>query len=106
MNLIPTCCSDCKPIDSGDVKIIYMHAEGDGEQVLELFRRPVDKFLRELMADMCLARCQHFGFQEYKDPRGNRLFAGHLNGSSSISDMISGFKLCSSGGEIIMTVRP
>ena len=39
-------------IDSGDVQIIDMHAEGDGEQVLELFKRPVEKVLRELMADM------------------------------------------------------
>ncbi len=61
-------------IDSGDVQIINMHAEGDGGQVLELFRRPVEKFLLVLMADMRLAGCQHFGFQEYKDPRGNRLF--------------------------------
>jgi hypothetical protein len=60
-----------------------MHAEGDGDQVLELFKRPVEKVLRELMADMRLAGCQHFGFQEYKDPRGNRLFAGHSNGSVS-----------------------
>ena len=43
----------------------------------------VEKVLRELMADMRLACCQHFGFQEYKDPRGNRLFAGHSNGSVS-----------------------
>jgi hypothetical protein len=31
------------------------------------------------MADMCLAWCQHFAFHEYKDQRGNRLFAGHSN---------------------------
>ena len=35
------------------------------------------------MADMRLAGCQHFAFHEYKDPRGNRLFAGHSNGSVS-----------------------
>ena len=52
-------------IDSGDVQIINMHAEGDGEQVLELFRRPVEKFLLELMADMRLAGCQHFAFHDY-----------------------------------------
>jgi hypothetical protein len=34
------------------------------------------------MADMRLAGC-HFGFQEYKDPRGNRFFAGRSNGSVS-----------------------
>jgi hypothetical protein len=70
-------------IDSGDVQIINMHAKGDGEQVLARFRRPVEKVLHELMADMRLAGCQHFGFQEYKDPRGNCLFAGHSNGSVS-----------------------
>ena len=30
-----------------------------------------------------LAACQHFAFKEYLDPRGNRLFAGHSNGSVS-----------------------
>ena len=70
-------------IDRGDVQIINMHAEGDGEQALELFMRPADKVLQELMADMRLAGCQHFAFHEYKDPRGNRLFAGHSNGSVS-----------------------
>ena len=70
-------------IDSGDVQIINMHAEGDGEQVLELFKRPVEKVLRELVGDMRLAGCQHFGFQEYTDPHGNRRFAGHSNGSVS-----------------------
>jgi hypothetical protein len=39
-------------IDSGDVQIINMHAEGGGEQLLEMFKRPVKKVLRELMADM------------------------------------------------------
>jgi hypothetical protein len=34
-------------IDSGDVQIIYMHAEGGGEQVLELFRRLVEKVLKK-----------------------------------------------------------
>jgi hypothetical protein len=77
-------------IDSSDIQIINMNVEGDGEQVLELFRRPAEKVLRELMADMRLAGCQllssdsqHFAFHEYKDPRGNRLFAGHSNGSVS-----------------------
>jgi hypothetical protein len=32
-----------------------MHTEGDGEQVLELFMRPVEKVLRKLMADIRLA---------------------------------------------------
>ncbi len=35
------------------------------------------------MADMRSAGCQHFAFHEYKDPRGNRLFAWHSNVSVS-----------------------
>ncbi len=57
--------------------------EGDGEQALELFMRPSEKVLRELIADVRLAVSQHFAFHENKDPRGNRLFAGHSNGSVS-----------------------
>ncbi len=59
-------------IDSGDLEIISMHQEGGGAQKLELFKRPAEKVLRELMADIRLARCQHFGFKEYLDPHGNR----------------------------------
>jgi hypothetical protein len=70
-------------IDSGDIQIINMNVEGDGKQVLELFRRPAEKVLQDPLADMRLAGCQHFAFHEYKDPRGNGLFAGHLNGSVS-----------------------
>ena len=58
-----------------------MHTEGDGEQVLDLFKRPAEKVLRELMADMRLAGCQRFAFHEYKDQRGNRLFVGQSTGS-------------------------
>ncbi len=57
--------------------------EGDGAQKLELFKRPAEKVLRELLSDIRLAGCQHFGFKEYLDPHGNRLFAGHSNGSVS-----------------------
>ena len=67
-------------IDSGDLEIISMHQEGDGAQKLELFKRPAEKVLRELISDIRLAGCQHFGFKEYLDPHGNRLFAGHSNG--------------------------
>ena len=70
-------------IDSGDIDIISMKVDGDGDQNPELFMRPIEKVLRELIADMRLAGCQHFAFHEYKDPRGNRLFAGHANGSVS-----------------------
>ncbi len=61
-------------IDSGDVHVISMHLEGDGAQKLELFKRPAEKVLRELISDIRLDGCQHFGFREYLDPHGNRLF--------------------------------
>ena len=68
-------------IDSGDLEIINMHQDGDGAQKLELFKRPAEKVLRELISDIQLAGCQRFAFKEYLDPRGNRLFACHSNGS-------------------------
>jgi hypothetical protein len=30
-------------IDSGDIQMINMNVEGDGDQILELFKRPVEK---------------------------------------------------------------
>ena len=33
-------------IDSGDLKVINMHKEGDGPQILELFARPVETWKR------------------------------------------------------------
>jgi hypothetical protein len=68
-------------IDSGNLEIISMHKEGDGAQKLELFKHPEEKVLHELMSNIRLAGCQHFAFKEYLDPHGNRLFAGHANGS-------------------------
>ncbi len=61
-------------IDSGDLEIISMHQEGNGAQKLELFKRPAEKVLCELIWDMQLAGCQHFAFKEYFHPHGNRLF--------------------------------
>ena len=52
-------------IDSGDLQVINMHKDGDGPQVLELFKRPVEKVLRELVGDLRLAGHQHFAFHEY-----------------------------------------
>ncbi len=74
-----------KSIDSGDLEIISMYKEGDGAQKLQLFKRSAEKILREPISDIRLAGCQHFAFKEYLDPHGNRLFAGHANGSVSFS---------------------
>ncbi len=70
-------------INSGNIDIISMKVDGDREQTPELFMRPIEKVLRELIADLLLAGCQHFAVHEYKDPCCNRLFAGHANGSLS-----------------------
>ena len=43
-------------IDSGDLEIISMHQEGDGAQKLELFKRPAEKVLRELISELILMR--------------------------------------------------
>ncbi len=42
-------------IDSGDLRVISMRKEGDGAQNPELFVRPADKVLCELIGDMRLA---------------------------------------------------
>ena len=71
-------------IDSGGmIEIINLHVEGDSKQVLDLFKRPVEKVLQVLISEIRLAGCQHCAYQEYKDQRGNRLFAGHSSGSVS-----------------------
>ena len=43
-------------IDSGDLEKISMHQEGDGAQKLELFKRPAEKVLRELISELILMR--------------------------------------------------
>ena len=58
-----------------------MHKEGDGAQKLELYKHPEEKVLHEFMSNIRLAGYQHFASKEYLDPHGNRLFAGHANGS-------------------------
>ncbi len=67
-------------IDRGDLQVFNMHKDGDGTQIFELFTRPAEKVLCELIGDLRLAFHQHFAFHEYKDPHGNRLFAGDANG--------------------------
>jgi hypothetical protein len=59
--------------------------QGDGVQKLELFKLAAEKKLRELLADIQFAGCQHFGFKEFLDLHGNRLrlLTGHSNGSVS-----------------------
>jgi hypothetical protein len=45
--------------------------EGDGNQGVRLFNRPVSKALLELLSDSKLAGSQHFAVKEYKDAPGS-----------------------------------
>ena len=70
-------------IEEGDLEVIDLKKDGDGEQDVRLFKRPAGKVLRELLADPRLAGCQHFALKEYKDAGGARILGGHTNGSIS-----------------------
>jgi hypothetical protein len=45
-----------------------MRVEGDGAQNSKLFKRLIEKVMRELLGNMRLAGKQHSAFHEYKDP--------------------------------------
>ena len=70
-------------IEEGDLEVIDLKEDGDGNQDVRLFKLPAGKVLRELLSDPRLAGCQHFAFKEYKDARGARILGGHTNGSVS-----------------------
>jgi hypothetical protein len=70
-------------IDREDLQVLNMHKDGDAPQILEFFKRPVEKVLCELIGDMRLACHQHFAFHKCKVPHGNRIFPGDVNGSAS-----------------------
>ena len=50
-------------IEEGDLEVINLKRDGDGEQDVRLFKRPAGKVLRELLADPRLAGCQHFALR-------------------------------------------
>ena len=68
-------------IEDEDIQIIDLWEEGDGNQEVLLYKRPVLKVLRELISDERLAGSQHFGFKEYKNANGDRILACDANGS-------------------------
>jgi hypothetical protein len=71
-----------RAISDGDIEVHDMWVEGDGVQDVRFFRRPGLKVLQELLGDPRLAGRQHFGFQEYKDPRtGERIVSCEANGT-------------------------
>ena len=67
-------------IEEGDLQVIKLKEDGDGEQDVRLFKRPAGKVLRELLADPRLAGCQHFALKDYKDTGGAQILGSHTNG--------------------------
>ena len=70
-------------IEEGDLQVIDLKEDGDGEQDVRLFKRPAGKVLRELLAYPRLAGYQHVAFKEYKDACSARIIGSHANGSVS-----------------------
>ena len=46
-------------IEEGDLEVIDLKEDGDGNQDVRLFKRPAGKVLRELLSDPRLAGCQN-----------------------------------------------
>ena len=59
-----------KAVEDGNVEVINLWEGGDGMQDLQLYKRPAERVLSELLADARLAGCQHFALKEYKDAKG------------------------------------
>ena len=68
-------------VEEGDIEIIDMWEEGDGDQDVTFVKRKLEKVLRELMADPRMAGHQHYGFKLQANPRGERIYACEANGS-------------------------
>ena len=68
-------------MEAGDIEVIDLWEEGDGNQPVQPYKLLGLKVLRELLADKRLAGLQHFAFKEYKNARGERILACDANGS-------------------------
>jgi hypothetical protein len=66
---------------AGDIEMIDLWEEGDGNQPVQLYKRPGMKVLRELLADKKSTGLQHFAFKEYRNARGDCILACDANGS-------------------------
>jgi hypothetical protein len=66
---------------AGDIEVIDLWEEGDGNQPIQLYRRPGIKVLRDLLADERLAGLQHFALKEYRNARGDCIHACDANDS-------------------------
>jgi hypothetical protein len=70
-----------KAVEDGDIEIIDMWEEGDGDQDVTFVKRKLENIMRELMADERMAGHQHYGFKLQANPNGERIFACEANGS-------------------------
>jgi len=70
-----------KAVEEGDIEIIDMWEEGDGDQDVTFVKRKLEKVMRELIADPRMAGHQHLGFKLQCNSKGERIYACEANGS-------------------------
>ena len=64
-------------IEEGDLEVIDLKEDGDGNQDVRLFKRPAGKVLRELLSNPRLAGCQ--GRKRSSNPWGARKWLGLIS---------------------------
>ena len=72
-----------RAVEDGQLDILDMWQEGDGQQGVRFFKRRVELVLWELLADERLEDCQFYAFKEYKNANGDRILGGPAHGSVS-----------------------
>ena len=70
-----------RAVEEGDIEVIDMWEEGDGQQDNTFVKRKAVKVLMELLSDERMAGHQHFGFKLSTDANGDRVLGGDANGS-------------------------
>ena len=78
-----------RAIGEGDIYVIDLWEDGDGDQDVRLYKRPALAVLRELLSDERLPGHQHFGFQLYKNSQGSRVLACDDSDNGSITFQLS-----------------
>ena len=70
-----------RAVEDGDIEVIDMWEEGDGQQDNTFVKRKAVKVLMELLSDERMVGHQHFGFKLSTDANGDRVLGGDANGS-------------------------
>jgi hypothetical protein len=72
-----------KAISDGSVQVHDMWKQGDGPQELKMYKLSLEKVMKNMFGDIRLEGHQHYSFQEYKNAKGQRMYACEGNGSLS-----------------------